>query len=450
MVTSSPVLRTSLAAALAAVAFARAGAASANPASSVPTAADPGNPVDFNLWLDYDYSLERSTVVREAAGSTTDPLAPMPRAPELEFAQFRHTLTPRAELGVYHDTWLSFAMPIVIAQDRELTLARGVTRDGSTTVRDGLLPAEGFDARDPGIAPPGDLMFRGVTRKGLDQLWLGLGVAPMNQRRDDTKPTWKIGVDVGLAVGETMELRPSAPGAEQGVGRGVHDLRIWTSVARRYAHTEGWFELFWQTPIAARAASLFQDPGYGATNVMPAQRGGVSAGIETYFLDDKLNQNRISLDVGARMVGVFEGRAYSELWEVFANAGTGPLLLDSNPREAGVQGTPFPGISNLENHLELGTTIALRAQLGPRVRFSVGATFQWKTDHAITFADAGIDLPACSTGRRPCEDGVNEVVNPGTEEVNPLHVPLIDGVGRRYLSTDNFAFVLGVNGTLLF
>ena len=27
---------------------------------------------------------------------------------------------------------------------------------------DGLLPAEGFDARDPGTAPPGNLVFRGI------------------------------------------------------------------------------------------------------------------------------------------------------------------------------------------------------------------------------------------------------------------------------------------------
>ena len=70
----------------------------------------------------------------------------------------------------------------------------------SSTIRDGLLTADGFDARDPGTPLPqsGDLVFRGRGRKGLDQLHFGLAVAPMNQRRDPTKPTWKLGGELRL------------------------------------------------------------------------------------------------------------------------------------------------------------------------------------------------------------------------------------------------------------
>ena len=62
----------------------------------------------------------------------------------------------------------------------------------------------------------------------------------------------------------------------------------------------------------------------------------------------------------------------------------------------------------------------------------------WKTDHVITFADAGIDKNA------------NDLIEPGTAEVNPLHVPLIDLVGHRYHSENNFGVVLGVQGQVLF
>ena len=40
--------------------------------------------------------------------------------------------------------------------------------------------------------------------------------------------------------------------------------------------TEGWFEMFWQVPLAARAESLFEDPGFGATNTKLAQQAGVA------------------------------------------------------------------------------------------------------------------------------------------------------------------------------
>ena len=57
------------------------------------------------------------------------------------------------------------------------------------------------------------------------------------------------------------------------------------------------------------------------------------------------------------------------------------------------------------------------------MRFSAGADIVWKTDHVITFADAGVDLPTCGAGvTTHCETDANDVVNPGTAEVNPLHV----------------------------
>lgn len=452
VVTSSAVLR--LAATLTSVLGVGLGVAYANPASEVPSAGDPGHALNLFVWLDYEYQLDRALITRERVGRATDPLDPIPRHKDLDFHQYRHVLTPRAELAVFRDTWLSVAVPIIIGQARELELADGVTRESSSTIRDGLLPAAGFDARDPTAAPPGDLVFRGASRSGLDQIHVGLNVAPMNQRRDDTKPTWKLGAEVRIAVGEVMTFDALAPGSETGTSKGVHELRLWTSFARRYQHTEGWFELFWQVPLAARSSSLFQDPGLGSTNTSLSQQAGVKFGIETYLLNDKVTDNRISLDLGARVIGHFEGRQYSEMWEVFALAGdsrgTGPLVLDSDPLQTGFQASSHPGISNVENYLETGARFAVRASLGKHVRFAALADLTWKTDHAISFADAGIDLPTCDGSTTKCEDATNDLVNPGTREVNPLHAPLIDLVGHRYFSVNNFGLVIGIEGRVLF
>ena len=44
----------------------------------------------------------------------------------------------------------------------------------------------------------------------------------------------------------------------------------------------------------------------------------------------------------------------------------------------------------------------------------------------------------------------DELVTPGTNEVNPLHVPATDLVGHRYRTADVLNYVVGVNAQLLF
>lgn len=429
-------------------------AVQANPASTVPSAGDPGNSIDLHVRLDYSYQLDRSTITRERVGTISDPLAAIPREKDLDFTQSQHVITPRADLSVFQDTWLSLALPITIGQARELAFADGVNAASSSTFTDGLLTGGGFDARDPSAAPPGGLAFRGVSRSGLDQIHLGLHVAPMNQRRDDTKPTWKLGGEVRLAVGGVAKMDALDPGSETAVGRGIHELRLYTSVARQFSRAEGWFEAFWMVPLTTTSSSLFQDPGFGSTNPDPSQQAGASFGIETYIVNDKANGNQIGLDVGARLVAHFEGRQYSEMWEVFALAGdsrgTGPLILDRDPVTSGTQALSYPGVSNVENYIETATRFALRGRLGKNVQFAAVADLAWKSDHAITFADAGIDLPTCDGSTSDCETDTNDVVNPSTREVNPASVSVIDLVGHRYFSTDNFALSVGVEAQVSF
>lgn len=436
---------------------------SAHPASIVPGGQDPEDPetaehaqesVDVYAEVDYAYELTSSTIAREWLGAGANPANGIPLVRDLEFHQFRHTITPRLQVGIFRDTFIYAALPIVITQVREHEIVDGLDRGSSSTVRDGILPMDGFDARDPGTPTPGQLMFRGPGRKGLDQVHLGLGVAPMNQLKDPTKPTWKLGAEVRLAIGEIMKFDPMSPRGNTGVSQGVQELRLWTSFARKLGWAEPYVEVFWQVPLTARDGSLFDDPGFGSTSVLKSQQAGVAFGLELYAVDQVADQTRISVDLGTKALAHFEGREYTEMWEVLAFAGEsrgmGPLILDSDPTRAGVQPLSHPGISNVENYLETTGRFAVRAQIGPHVRFAVTGDLVWKTDHVITFADAGVDHVTCGTGELPCEDDVNDLVNPGTAEVNPLHAPLVDLAGHRYHSLDNFDIVIGVQGQVLF
>jgi hypothetical protein len=423
----------------------------ANPADIVPGGKDPEDPtvdqaqqsVDVYGQVDYSYELDSSSIIRERLGPGSDPNAPVPTTRDLVYHQFKHTITPSIHVGIFRDTFFYAALPIVITQVRELELDDGVTRDQSSTVQDGLLPMGGFDARDPGTPAAGNLMFRGPTRKGLDQVYLGLGIAPMNQAHDPTKPIWKLGAEVRLAVGKIAKFDPMDPNGNKGVSQGVQELKIWTSFARKLGWAEPWVDVWWLVPLAAKSESLFQDPGFGASNIQKSQQASVGFGLELYALDQGKDQTRISLDFGTRATVHFEGREYTEMWEAFSFAGdsrgAGPLILDSDPTRPGVQALSYPGVSNVENYLESHGLFAVRAQLGPHVRFSVGADIKWKTDHVMTFADAGKD-----------GDDDNDLVNPGTDEVSPLHVPGLDLVGHRYRSENGFDVSLGVTGLILF
>jgi hypothetical protein len=455
---------------LLALAAASARPALAGPYSIVPSAADPGDPVDIHIWLDYAYDFERSVILRERVGAPgTDPTDPIPELKDLVFRQTRHTLTPRLELGVFHDLWLSAAMPIVISQQRGLKLDQRaapcnfvgpdptcVNRDNSSTVLDGLLPPEGFDAGDPaGFALDDDDIFRGPSRRGLDQIHVGLGIAPMNQRRDSTKPTWKIEAQMRIPVGKVARLDRDDPDRHRGVGTGVYEVLVQTSIARRLGWAEPFFALHWQAPFEIKDRSPFEDPGFGARATSPQQQAGIDFGFEAIIVDRPADSIRVGIELAGKVNGRFEGRSYTPMWEVFAYAGDvrhgGPLVLDADPITAGVQARSHPGITDTENYLELGGKAAVRADIGPSVHIAGFASLVTATQHVITFDDAGVDRPTCSaTETTGCETDVNDVVNPGTDEVNPLHTPLKDLVGHRYLAADNLAVAFGLEAIVMF
>lgn len=433
-----------------------AGSASANPDASVVTIGGDKHDAVIRATVEYGVELDSSRVVREVVGDPElDPLSGVPVHQDLDASRTRHTVTPRLELAFGPGLWVSAALPIVLADDRDLKLHDGVSRDDSSTLRDGLLPTGGFDAQNGGAAfgAGDDSVFRSHRRSGLDQVHAGLGAALMNRRRDATKPTWKVGAEGRFAVGKVARFDAMDPSSNDAVGRGVHELRLWTTVAKRVSFVETYFGVAWQVPIVIKDASLFRDLGYGSTNIKPSQQGELRLGIEAAVVDRPDDDLRVGIDLGSRLTARFEGRDYSEMWEVFALAGDAraadaPLVLDSDPVNAGLQARSHPGITNVENHLELGGNLAVRAQLGKNFQLALTGELVWKTDHTITFADAGLDLPTCSAGQTSgCETANNDLIDDGTEEENPAFVSRVDLVGHRYRSVDGLGVILGVQAS---
>jgi hypothetical protein len=107
-------------------------------------------------------------------------------------------------------------------------------------------------------------------------------------------------------------------------------------------------------------------------------------------------------------------------------------------------------VSNLENYLDTSARLTVRARFGARLSLAAFAQIAFRTDHVISFAEAGVDLPTCPTGAPRCETDDNGVVTPGTAEVNPLYAKRIDLVGHRYRAEDSRGYVAGLEVHLAF
>ena len=114
--------------------------------------------VDVIGEVDYEYELDSSTIVRERVGDPAPIRTRRCRRSRTSRSSSSSTRSRRAsQFGVFHDTFVDVALPIVITQARELSLVeRRRPQRQHRRVQDGILPTDGFDARDPGTPTTGD------------------------------------------------------------------------------------------------------------------------------------------------------------------------------------------------------------------------------------------------------------------------------------------------------
>src|SRR5262245_12434184 len=160
------------------------------------------------------------------------------------------------------------------------------------------------------------------------------------------------------------------------------------------------------------------------------QQAGVHFGFEAIPWENPRQQQRISLEFSGRVEAHFEGRGYSEMWEIFAYGGdpsiNGPLVLDADPTTLAVQPMPHPGVPVIDDSPTTAGRCGVRGPGAANAKF--GASLESANDqkHRITWTDAGNEGP-----------DANDVIDNGTDEVNPLHAPVIDVTGRNYIADDN-------------
>ena len=461
--------------ALATVAVGSAGAAEI---TDVPTAFEAADKFDFRARASYFHDESRASLKREGEGPAQDQIGVFK---DLLQTHSRDTMSIRLDAGLFHQLGIFVELPFVLDDSREYrfdqSLGSGcnypgmsgatncVNASNSGTIQDGIVPSGGYDAQAAPGGPVGfpsgsDMVFRGPRRGGagldsLDTLNLGINWAVLSQRRDDTKPTWVLGFEGQISIGNVMKFDRSRPDANHAISEGVHRLIFRTAVSHRFRYVEPYFGLWYLLPIA-RDDSLYIDYGNAQKNQGPQQSAGTAFGLEGIPYEKPERDVKVAIDLRGRIEAKFDGRGYSEGWELFASS---PELAcdpkqnpSCDPMAAGnpntkYQGQPYTGLTQIQDYAILGADLSLNIQAGKHLRFNAGIGYSHNQSHVITNDDVGQAFDpnqgnGCATpvmGRvtRPCE-------------YNPAYRPVINQVGRRFIVDNLDALRFGLSAQALF
>lgn len=465
--------------------------ASAGEVTRVASSAEEDNPFDLHTGVGYDFDFRRASLLREWSANGENRLVR-----DLVYKQQRHVVTPTLEIGLYHDLSVYATLPIVASDNRtyELDQSEGsdcvfpqdigsagglptcVNKSNSTTIRDNILPANGWDGLERGAAyeqfddARDELIMRAPTRRGLDQLHVGLKYGILNQEKFSHLPNWVIALEGRFAIGKAMrfsrDIDLADPASNHYVGRRVHELGAWTALSRRFKFLDPFFGAYWRLGLRANKTQFQNLPNQSEVN--PPQTMGTYFGTEIIAWENPEKLQKFSFFLQGTAEFVTRGRAYSEAWEILSDS---PALVGTDTpgqSECNVRASvsyananidnpdgyleaanaaansgacqKFNGITTVDNYANFGVTMAFNFWLGKYARLNLGTHLRTQTQHFVTGANRG----------DPTRTGDPDIVDPDSVDVNPVRRDVVDSVGRRYAVDNVFNAVAFANFLLTF
>lgn len=451
--------------------------ASAAEVTRVATSFEEDNRFDIHLGLAYSFNFKSAAILREwNSGAQNDNENRLVK--DLIYKQKRHLLTPTIEIGLWHDLAVYMSLPVIMSDQRSYEFdqraddcvygdevppepeATCVNKNNSTSVRDNIIPRDGFDATTNGApfsqftGPGTELIFQGPVRRGIDQFWVGLKYGILNQNKRAHMPNWVIGAEGRFGVGRAMtfsrDVQETDPAGNHRVGRRIHEIGLWTALSRRHRFLDPYFTAFWRQSIAGGNSEFQNFSRFGAQGEkQPQSTAGMSFGTEVVPWERKAKQLKVAIMLEGTAVLHYGGRGYSEIWELLSDSpamvgsndpttanqcNRGAAIAESiaNPGESsyvaagGGSCAAHNGVTDLQDYGSFGFNGGLNLTLGPYARLALGVTVASDTRHFLTF-----------TNRGRAKGGVDDDrVEEGTREVNPLRRDVVDNVGRRYVIDD--------------
>ena len=478
---------------------------------------DEGNPFDINISLGFDYTNKSAKILRETSlftpGLTTGGFT----THLLNVAQYNEVtsrLTPRLDVGIYHDIAAHISLPIILSNTRSLSNP------------DGGAPFAAALAGAPGEGQLFNVPFTSPTRSGLQHIAAGFDFDILNQARDRTKPTWLFGFEGRFTVGTPMHACNNNPGMTPtggqqlhcadpsdyyrngdqtsypfngtfsgqdrgaGVTRGTMALEVHTLMSKRLKYVEpyGGFTALFE----------FQQSSsdYGITNLNqslvnhPPLVGTMIAGMMIIPWENREKFGRLTFDL--RFMGQYhsEGRDYSELFDALGSSAAPSLRQPNwagymanpafssascaNPMTSNAsvctpsiidqtsQKTYMTGLTDVLAYGSFRGSASVMWQANEYVKFQFGLGYGHDQGHVIT-GDAPCNPTTTGTGPSaintsgPCHTGSFTSTNQGgmtnyssTGVPNPNYRATINDVGRRFWVDASNTFDLFASAVVMF
>jgi hypothetical protein len=392
----------------------------------------------FGMFIDVsvEHTRRRTKILREELPTQSSGTRQL--AGELWYKQFDTRLNLGLAMGISRDVELSFGLPIVLARNENWSFVSGRGPENSTILNN-CLRANGM-LTDPAcpttgaFAQPLFAVPLETFRGGLDNMHFGLAWAIFNQRKDNTKPTWVVGLDYEAPTAERLDPSMLTASDNRGaIGDRVHKYTVYTALSRQIGLADPYFRMHYTIPVRGPGAYSNCDnpflapenlgewrncglPGWDrkATGIQAPHTAGVTFGSE-FLVHDKPNR-KFALDLRAIGNYVSEGRYYNEL------SGALRKLL-------------YTG-----DYMQMGGQVAVTMQLSDLLSVRGSGSWLYNTDHVLTDENIGKDLDG---------SGAVDPTN-SPEELNPNFDFRTDFVSRRFHASESRDLHLEVSATLRF
>lgn len=224
----------------------------------VASSGDPDNPFDIDISLRWERQQKRGRITREVVlDGGAGQLGRVSDRPELRISDITNLVIPRVAVGLYQDLELHVEVPYLLA--REDAWRYGLLSDGSSartgsTIENNALGPDGLACGLTPcpifpVGPNGTTVFQGGVAGDVKA---GLAWGIFSEKRDDTKPTWLVGLDVTFpsaklydpAAGrDPLWISPYSLASKTGpVGQKIWKYDLYTALSRRMGPLDPYFK----------------------------------------------------------------------------------------------------------------------------------------------------------------------------------------------------------------
>ncbi|MEM9692034.1 MAG: hypothetical protein AAGA56_05795 [Myxococcota bacterium] len=452
---------------------------------------DDGDDFDLAVSLQFQYSAKRARILRESAafqpGLTTGGFTSRLQN-VAQYTENTTRLVPRLDIGLYKDLALYARFPFILENRRRLSGIDGTENNQAGALGGAIDPTT--NTREQLFTLP----FESPNRSGLEYIATGLDFGIFNQARDDTKPTWILGLEGrfanfnpmhacndaaprcfdpgdinqdGVAQTDDFESIKSADDSGAGVTRGTFGLEVHSLVAKRIKYIEpygGFRALFeFQAPGSDFGQTDFQ----GALVNRPPIVGTVLVGMMVHPWEDRENFGRLSFDF--RFEGEYhsEGRDYSELfdalgsspanslrqprWSRFQDACPGQACDPKSVIDQGSERSYFSGLSVVEAYGSYRGSTSVTWRASEYIKLNFGGAIRFDQPHGITHDQAcNPDFTGDVGASGPCRNDLGNNTFQATGVPNPAFRRSINEVGRRFYVDTSTTFEVFFTANFMF